>query len=61
MTAKDFVPAGAPLQESCGLRLSESVACVFGSSLQKARGAGIAPPSLKLVLVTCMAAAFSLS
>src|SRR6185503_20124690 len=49
--ANDFVPAGAPLHESCGLRFCDSVTWLFASGAQNANSAGITPPSAKLALV----------
>lgn len=50
--ANERVPTGAPDQESCGLRLPDSVTCDFGSMRQNANSAGIGWPSAKDSLKT---------
>src|SRR5689334_5339379 len=57
MTAIDLVPLGRSLHVRLGLRLPESVACVFASGAQNANSAGITPPSAKLELVSFIAPA----
>src|SRR2546427_661551 len=53
-TTKDCVPAGAPLQARCGLRLDDSATCEAASGTANANSPGIAWPSWKLWLMSCM-------
>src|SRR5262245_54448321 len=55
MMTKDFVPSGALRQENCGLKLRDRPTWYCGDGSQKAKSAGMAWPTVKLVLVKIMA------